>query len=175
MIKQYRKIVLFGDSQIEYGDWNALFERNDILNYGVAGDTVAGLIRRLDIVCNHNPSKVFIQIGTNDLSMGLSRQQILESYEQLVDNLTNQSSAIIYVNSILPVQDLPGEFYQNSEILALNRSLKQLCQSKGAIYIDFGDTFTDDLGNLDTTLTYDGLHLNDNGYFAWAQILQSLL
>lgn len=165
-------IIFLGDSQIEYGNWNELLQRNDILNRGIAGDVVSGLLGRVEEVCRHQPSKIFIQIGTNDLSMDLSPKEIIKDYTLLIDEIQQRCTAQIYVNAVLPVQDLPGEFYQNSIILALNRSLKQLCQSKSIEYINLNDTFTDELGNLKSTLTNDGLHLNDKGYLVWAKILK---
>ena len=70
MIQKNNIIVFLGDSQFEYCNWNELLVRSDMLNYGIAGDTTSGLVGRVEVVCQHNPSKIFIEIGTNDLSLG---------------------------------------------------------------------------------------------------------
>lgn len=175
MAKQDSVIVFIGDSQIEYGNWNELLNRGDILNRGIAGDVTSGVLARIEEVVRHNPTKVFIQVGTNDLSMGMAEKQIIEDYSRVIEEIQENSQAAIFVNSILPVQDLPGEFYQNSEILALNRALKQLCTTKGVTFIDLSEQLTDDLGNLNQALTNDGLHLNAKGYLIWADILTTRL
>lgn len=174
MIKQDSVIVFIGDSQVAYCNWNELLNRKDILNRGIAGDITAGVLARIEEVIRHNPTKVFIQIGTNDLSMGIAEKQILADYSRVIEKIQEKSQAMIFINSILPVQDLPGEFYQNSEILSLNRALKQLCTEKQVNFIDLADKFTDDLGNLNQVLTNDGLHLNAKGYLIWSDILKKL-
>lgn len=176
MAKKDSVIIFLGDSQIEYADWNELLERDDVLNRGIAGDVVPGLIGRVEEVCRHQPTKIFIEIGTNDLSMGAPVSEIMADYEQLITEIERRVSTEIYINSVLPVQDLPGENYQNSEILSLNRLLKEFCSKKSLNYIDLTPTFTDDnSGNLKAEYTHDGLHLNANGYLEWKRILTPFL
>jgi lysophospholipase L1-like esterase len=176
MIKSDSVIIFLGDSQFEYANWNELLERDDILNRGIAGDIISGLIGRVEEVCRHQPTKIFIEIGTNDLSMGLSVSEIMMDYEKLIVEIKRRTTAEIYINSVLPVQDLPGENYQNSEILNLNRKIKDFCKKQTLTYIDLTTTFTDDnSGDLKTEYTHDGLHLNTKGYLEWKQILTPFL
>jgi lysophospholipase L1-like esterase len=176
MTKSDSVIIFLGDSQFEYANWNELLERNDVLNRGIAGDVVSGLIGRVEEVCRHQPTKIFIEIGTNDLSMGLSVNEIMADYEKLIAEIKKRINTQIYINSVLPVQDLPGENYQNSEILNLNRKIKDFCEKQSLNYIDLIPTFTDDnTGNLKAEYTHDGLHLNAKGYLEWKQILKPFL
>ncbi len=175
MTPQDSVIIFFGDSQIEYCNWNELLGRTNIVNQGIAGDVVTDLLDRAAVVCQEQPTKIFIEIGTNDLSMNLPLSQIRADYEKLITILQQNCKAAIYVNSVLPLQDFPGEIYQNASILALNRSLKQLCTEKALIYIDLTDALSDDSGNLNPAFTMDGLHLNAEGYVVWANILTQYL
>jgi lysophospholipase L1-like esterase len=176
MIKKDSSIIFFGDSQFEYANWNELLERDDILNRGIAGDVISGLIGRVEEICRHQPKKIFIEIGTNDLSMGLSVAEIMADYEKLIEEIKSRISTEIYINSVLPVQDLPDENYQNTEILNLNRKIKDFCEKQSLKYIDLTETFTDDnSGNLKTEYTSDGLHLNAKGYLEWKRILMPFL
>lgn len=177
MGQQDSVIAFIGDSQIEYCNWNELLNRDDVLNRGIAGDVTSGVLARVKELTRHNPAKVFVQVGTNDLSMGISEEQIIKDYGAVINKIREGSKgkAEIYINSVLPVQDLPGEFYQNSEILSLNRALKKLCMIKDVVFIDLSDKFTDDSGNLNPELTNDGLHLNADGYLIWANILKLFL
>ncbi|MFT6148905.1 MAG: lysophospholipase L1-like esterase [Saprospiraceae bacterium] len=172
MIQKNNIIVFLGDSQFEYCNWNELLVRSDMLNYGIAGDTTSGLIGRVEVVCQHNPSKIFIEIGTNDLSMGFSIKTIMANYGQLIKTIKSRVTTEIYINSVLPVQDLPGENYQNIAILELNRNIKMFCKNESLNYIDLTDIFMDDnTGNLKVEYTTDGLHLSVNGYLEWKKVL----
>lgn len=176
MNKKENVVIFIGDSQIAYGDWSVLLNRTDVLNFGNAGDVTADVLSRLNELYPYFPSKIFIQVGTNDLSLGIPQPQIIQHYEELIDKLKEHHQAVeIYINSIFPVQDLPGEFYQNSEILSLNRGLKKLCADKWVHYINVSDEFVDDTGNLKSSLTTDGLHLNEAGYRIWTSIINTYL
>lgn len=168
-------IIFLGDSQIEYGNWNELFNRNDILNRGIAGDITAGVIGRIDEIIRHNPSKIFIEVGTNDLGMDIPINDIITDYEQIISMLQTETTAKIYINSVFPVQDLPYEGFQNVEINNLNKKLKQLCKLKSITFIDLSDIFEDDAGNLKSKLTNDGLHLTAAGYLLWIERLKQYL
>ena len=56
MTKSDSVIIFLGDSQFEYANWNELLERDDVLNRGIAGDVVSGLIGRVEEVCRHQPT-----------------------------------------------------------------------------------------------------------------------
>jgi lysophospholipase L1-like esterase len=168
-------IVFLGDSQIEYCNWNELLGNKNILNRGIAGDVTAGLIGRIDEICRHQPSKIFIEIGTNDLSMDIAPLQIIDDFGKLVALIKAQSEAKIFINSVLPVQDLPFEGFQNAEILALNRQLKAFCAAEKLTFIELDDIFADENGNLKAEFTHDGLHLTAEGYVAWAERLKQYL
>ncbi len=169
------KIIFLGDSQIEYGNWNQLLNRVNILNKGIAGDTTAGIINRMDEVYIHNPSKVFLEIGTNDLGMGISISKIMENFKVIISNLKMETNSEIFINSIFPVQDLPFEGFQNVEINNLNRNLKSFCELENIHFINLTDNFSNDFGNLKEELTNDGLHLNSEGYSIWVQQLKVFL
>jgi len=168
-------IIFLGDSQIEYANWNELLNRDDILNRGIAGDVTAGLIGRMNEITRHNPSKVFIEIGTNDLGMGISIPRIIKDYAQVISILKEKTTAEIYINSVLPVQDLPYEGFQNTAINQLNREIKALCELENITFIDLSDIFSDELGNLRSDLTNDGLHLTEKGYLLWLDVLKKYL
>ena len=61
------KIVFLGDSLIDFFPIQDFFPRVKIYNRGIAGDTTKDLLKRLDNVIELKPSKLFLQIGTNDL------------------------------------------------------------------------------------------------------------
>ncbi len=64
------EIVMLGDSLINHAEWRDLFPSKIIANYGISGDTTAGVLDRIDSIYKINPTKVFIMVGINDLMKG---------------------------------------------------------------------------------------------------------
>ena len=60
------QVVFVGDSLIAYMDTKKFLKTN-IINMGIPGDTSVGVIKRLDQIVRIQPSKVLINIGSNDL------------------------------------------------------------------------------------------------------------
>ncbi len=85
------EVVMLGDSLIESGLWNEMFQGVAIANRGVRGDMAEDLLHRLDTVTNVGPRKVFIMVGINDIYGGRSNQQIVEAYRALVRKISERS------------------------------------------------------------------------------------
>src|SRR5262249_1762037 len=68
--------VMLGDSNTEWVDWHELFPGVQFLNRGIAGDTSAGVLNRLDEVIGRHPKVVFLMIGINDLQARLPISEI---------------------------------------------------------------------------------------------------
>ena len=64
-------VVMLGDSITEGADWPALFPGVRIHNQGIGGDDTDGVLRRLALVTDRRPGKVFVMIGTNDIGKGV--------------------------------------------------------------------------------------------------------
>ncbi|HDW0335773.1 TPA: hypothetical protein RKY49_004741, partial [Escherichia coli] len=80
-------IIMLGDSITETGRWSDFFPSVSIANYGIAGDTSQGIKNRLEPIINAKPKKVFIMIGTNDLTNHESVQKILDNYRDIIEIL----------------------------------------------------------------------------------------
>ncbi|MCK5195985.1 MAG: GDSL family lipase, partial [Desulfobulbaceae bacterium] len=62
-----KKILLTGDSLIEFFDWQSRCPQFDIANEGIAGETVRGLLYGLPFLKARMevPAAVVLMIGTN--------------------------------------------------------------------------------------------------------------
>jgi len=60
----------------------------------------------------------------------------------------------------------------NSRIREINRRLGEIANTENALYLDLYPMFSDAEGNLQTELSTDGLHLNEQGYLVWRSALQ---
>ena len=82
-------IVMLGDSHSEYGkDWNRFFPNaRKIINRGIIGDDSRGISKRLNQILPYNPSKIFFECGTNDLSHGWTVDRIFQGVVNVIETI----------------------------------------------------------------------------------------
>lgn len=159
-------IIFCGDSITEGFSLSELFQRDDLINRGISGDTVQGLKKRLKVSCSEiKPRKVFILIGTNDLA---SKNALLSSLEKDYLELKKELDKASYpywMISLLPTNErlnlsvVKGRSCE--KIIRVNQFLSNTFKEH---FINIYDAFTDSKGQLNEIYTHDGLHLNINGY-----------
>ena len=165
-------IVFLGNSITDGAEWGELFANNRIINRGISGDVTAGVLNRLEEVIRHQPEKVFLLIGTNDLSKNISVDSILKNIYLTARIIQKESpSTQLYVQSILPINNTFDRFknhYKNhQEIDILNKALKENASTYHYQYLDIATPLTDKDKRLSKAFTNDGLHLNGNAYLTW--------
>jgi len=165
-------IVFFGNSITNGCEWHELLGDARVVNRGISGDIVQGLIDRAGSVVKGQPAKVFVMIGVNDISHDVSADSIARAVGRLVDTIAAASPRTrIYLQSMLPFNNSFGRY----KLLAGkeqvqrdgNRLLRGLAGRKGITWIDLTDIFADADGNLRADLTNDGLHLLGPAYLLW--------
>ena len=168
------EIIFLGNSITDQGEWFELFENPNIKNRGIGGDVTDGILERLDEVVESKPDKVFIMIGTNDLSFGKSVDYIIENYNKIIDGISGKSpDTKIYVESVLPTDDAIHYTRKNSEIMQINERLEELARIKNCIYIDLFSHFATPGNKLNPGYSLDGLHLNGKGYQQWKKLIEN--
>jgi lysophospholipase L1-like esterase len=173
------KIIFLGDSITEFGDWKNLFNDSTIINRGIAGDNTFGVLDRTDEIISRKPSKLFIQVGINDISQNIPDQVIYENIYAIVRKVkTETPSTMVYITSILPTNDdvkaeYPDAYNKNNHVILINKQLKQNAKKMGFIFIDFYKKVRDKDGKLSGKYAEkDGLHLNFDGYKLWVKLLK---
>ncbi|MCP9611849.1 GDSL-type esterase/lipase family protein [Coprobacter tertius] len=170
-------IVFIGNSIINGCEWSELFDNKRIKNRGISGDVCLGVYDRLMPVLKGKPSKIFILIGTNDLSKGVSSDTIVYRIGMIVGKIKEESpSTVIYLQSILPVNDCYGMFKDHTahwkDVKLINDRLKQLTEKEGIRYIDLYSFFVEENSEkMNPAYTNDGLHLLGKGYLLWRDII----
>jgi lysophospholipase L1-like esterase len=166
-------VVMLGDSITEGGNWSELFPEYPILNRGIGGDVSEGVLKRLDEVLAHRPSKIFLCIGTNDVARGVRQEAILKNIRAILETVQAQSPATkIYVQSVFPVGRKAITGHQNEKVIPLNAEIKKICLEKKITYIDLYPRFIDKTGYLDPAYSNDRLHLMGNGYLLWKHLIE---
>ncbi|NDJ17196.1 GDSL-type esterase/lipase family protein [Myxacorys almedinensis] len=179
--KPDRLMVLAGDSLSLWFPAQLLPNEYLWLNQGISGESSTGLLKRLKLFAKTNPQAIFVMIGINDLTKGVSDQVLLDRYSQMLKDLrqTHPNSKIV-MQSILPRADEPlvtADSRQqllkisNDRIRKINQKLAALSHDAGADYLDLQPMFADEQGFLRPALTTDGLHLSQQGYLVWRAAL----
>ena len=160
-------VVMVGDSLTEYALWNEIFPDIKIANRGVAGDTTSDIEGRLEPIYALNSKKAFLMMGTNDVLLGRSLQEVYASYLRIVDQL-QQHHITPYIQSTLECHIAKcGKGLE--KIRTLNQKLQNFAKVNGIAYIDVNRNLVSAQEGLLLKYTPDGIHLNGNGYFVWAQ------
>jgi lysophospholipase L1-like esterase len=167
-------LLFIGDSLIEFFDWGGRFTAHDVDNFGIAGETVEGLHRRLDTVIAEvsSPDYVFIMTGINNLSM--DDRGFVKTYAAIIARLkTRYPAARIFLHSLLPVR---YPFIPNDEIRAMNKELRGLAVREAVGYVDIHPLFLDERGEPKTSFfEEDGVHLSNEGYRIWSATIEEIV
>jgi lysophospholipase L1-like esterase len=164
----YASTVMIGDSLTDGAEWKEMFPGSAVVNRGVDGDTSAGVLRRLDGITAARAKKAFVMIGINDFKEGRTVDAVFEDYRTIVSAL-GKSGMRVFVQSTLMCNAAKAEWIGcaaiQGKIRELNRRLSGLASAK-VTYIDINAGLTGPEG-LRPDLTYDGVHLNGEGYRIW--------
>lgn len=167
-------IVFIGDSLTQWCDWERRFPHHQVLNLGISGETVEGLLARRDRIRRavENPDYLFLMTGINNIAN--EQYDILPSYREFVRNLTTwYKKSTVVVQSILPVE---FTWIDNTLIKETNRQLEQLTREFSADYLDVYSHFVDPKGTpIEGYLSDDGIHLAGKGYDVWAKEVERYL
>ena len=152
-------------------------------NRGIGGDTTEGVLRRLEVsVFDIEPSVVVLMIGTNDINGGIAEDEILDRYEQIIDEIfLALPDVVLYCMSIIPQNDQIEEYSSidldvtTERILSINPKIRLLAEEKGAFYIDLFTHLADADNHLIREYSDDGLHLNFTGLAIWTELIKPRL
>jgi len=166
------EIIFLGNSLTDGCEWAELFSNPNIKNRGIGGDDTDGILERLEEVILSKPAKIFIMIGTNDLAFGKTVDYIIGNYNKILDRIEVASPETkIYIQSELPTDDAVHFTRKNADLQEINMHLKKIAADRGHEYIDLFSLFFKE-NKLNTIYSYDGLHVNGDGYLLWKKTIE---
>ena len=178
---KHGETVFAGSSLMEMFPINKLLDEHGddtvIYNRGIGGFVSRELLQVVDVcITDLKPSRVFINIGTNDLSDSrIPISELMDNYDKIVTAIENAlPEAEIYFMAYYPVNyEAAAEEMKeclgtrnNEKIAAANAEVKKLAERHGQRYIDINRNLKDDRGRLKAEYTIEGLHINEDGYRA---------
>jgi lysophospholipase L1-like esterase len=172
------RIIFLGNSLTEGFNLDILGD-STLINRGISGDFTEGVVKRIDEVISLKPSKLFIEIGINDLIEKISVREICRNYEQIIERVQKACPFTkIYIQSLLPVH-LQGSFVTSNEdvnevVREQNVALKALADKMNVPFIDLYSHFVVN-NEMNPRLNYDGVHLVNEGYAIWKDVISSYL
>jgi lysophospholipase L1-like esterase len=168
-VKTTSSVVMVGDSLTGGAEWRELFPEVGIANRGIDGDTTGGVLDRLSGIVSVHAGKIFIMIGINDFAdTEKSVEAVFGNYTKIVAAL-KPGGAQVFVQSTLLCNERKAAWKScaaaNAKIKLLNEKLAAPGHGEFT-FIDINRKLADE-GGLKSELTYDGVHLNGNGYLLW--------
>ena len=165
-------VVFFGDSLTYYGDFSSCFPNKVVCNLGLRGDTIQGMIERVGQVRMLEPQKVYLMAGLNDVA-SCDLWEFGRRFEDLVCLLMSQTDgAEVVVQSLLPVNEKDFSIScNNNQIKACNEVIAVIAKSHSLRFLDLFTCYEQE-GALPKVATNDGLHLKQDVYFKWYDIIR---
>lgn len=194
---QKGQILFVGSSLMEFFPINELQQNLDkkyiIYNRGIAGYVTLDLLNSMnECIFDLEPSKIFINIGTNDISSlhdTFSLEKLLNNYNNILSQISNKlPKCEVYVMAYYPVNakynfDGIDEIMKkimfttrtNETIKLANEQIKLLAEKYNYNFINVNEGLTDSDGNLKHEYAIDGVHMYANGYLVVLENLKKFL
>ena len=121
--------------------------------------------------------KVFLMFGTNETGL-YDKSDFIEDYEKIIDIMQEKMPEVkIYIQSIIPITEAKSKKntydLNNEQINEYNKQLQELAKEKNVPYLDVASVFKNKNGTLPESWSPDGVHLNPNYYYLWADYLEN--
>ncbi|GBG97464.1 SGNH/GDSL hydrolase family protein [Lactococcus termiticola] len=149
---------------------------NYIYNRAVRATTTSFLLAHMDTqIFNLAPTKIFINIGTNDIGFGVPETEFLANYDKIMSDIAVKlPTCQVYVMRYYPINTVDFgndddekslfKTRSNSKFQSASDKIKNLAKKHNFNFINVNAGLSDEKGNLKKELTFDGAHMNPDGY-----------
>jgi len=113
-------------------------------------------------------------IGVNDVFGWIPNETIFQNYKTIIENL-KKKNIIPIIQSVLYAGEIqPSAENRNIEIVKLNKLLSDYAKKNNVGFLDLNIKMSK-LNFLKGDLTYDGIHLNGEGFKYWGREVDKVL
>jgi lysophospholipase L1-like esterase len=169
-------IVFVGSSSIRLWKTKEAFPDLPVINRGFGGSTMADAAHFADrIVIAYKPATVIAFAGGNDIHAGRSPQEVADAFKELVKKVHAElPKAKIYFISLFPNVARASEDEKCKRVNELIREFTKTDERLG--YVDTRSRMENPEGKArPELLRQDGLHMNDDGYKIWNEMVGGIL
>lgn len=169
-------IVFVGSSSVRLWKTAEAFPDLGVINRGFGGSQMSDSIRYASrIILPYRPRIVVVFAGGNDINAGKSPEQVAEDFKTLVGKIHGElpKTRIFFISLFPNVQrkSQDGKCQKANELI---RSFAGTDPRLG--YIDTASRMrAEDGGPRPELLRSDGLHMNDEGYKIWNELVGAVL
>lgn len=162
-----------------------------IYNRGVGGLNTDEFLEHIDtLLLDLEPSKLFINIGTNDMTRARYGDQwmphLMENLCKIMEITRDRlPDAQIYMMAFYPANlHLPWlteeaiqwmQMRTPENIALCNKGVKKIAEKYGCHYLDCNADLVDERGEQKAEYAIDGVHMHANGYLCVFEALKSYL
>ena len=178
------RVVFLGDSITDGWALNQYFPGKLYINRGISGQITSQMLGRMKAdVLDLKPRVVVVLGGTNDLARGV-KVSAIQNNLAMIAALAAAHGVKPLMASILPISDYHKSKDPNHErspgrppekIRQLNDWMRRLCAERGFVYLNYHSALADSIGQLEATLSSDGLHPNSEGYKAMTPMAEAAI
>lgn len=149
-----------------------------IYNRGIGGYTIPEMLEAMDEqIFDLEPSKIFINIGTNDISkLDETKEKLISDYRQVLEQIKSRlPEAKVYMMAYYPVnvKVAAEQSWEGADKVVklrmdrhdeANKAVKELATEFGYKYIDVNEGLTDESGQTKEEYSIDGIHMWSDAY-----------
>ena len=180
--KGEKRVVFMGNSITE-GWINThpdFFKANPYVNRGISGQTTPQMLVRFhqDVV-DLQPEAVVILAGTNDIAgnTGPSTLKMIMDNLKAMAEIAEANDIEVILCSVLPVKryNWRPEVEATQQVVDLNKMIKEYCQQKKIIYLDYFSAMATPENFMIPEYTTDEVHVTPKGYDLMEQMVQEAI
>lgn len=170
-------ILFVGSSSIVKWDVKKAFPDLPVLNRGFGGSQISDVIHFFDrVVKPYAPKTIVFYSGDNDLDIGgKSGEQVIADYRAFFVKVRESFPDAKLI--VFPVKPSIKRWHLIEVQKTVNAAVAEMLKAdKNAVYVDYCAKMLGPDGKPNPALLEkDGLHMNEQGYAIWSDLLRPLL
>lgn len=169
-------ILFVGSSSIRFWKTHKAFPEYSIINRGFGGSHITDVEYFYEqVIGKYRPDAIIFYAGDNDISAGKSSDRVIEDYQKLLNRVLQDIPDIEWI--YIPIKPSSSRWDHWQRMQEVNNWVKNHHRENSRLhYVDLANPLLNDAGKPDDTLFLDDLlHLNEEGYAVWNQIMEKKL
>lgn len=170
-------IIFVGSSSIR--KWSSLatdFPHHQVVNRGFGGSQLSDAVHFVDrLVLKHEPRFIVVYAGGNDINFNKTPDEVFSSFKAFVGRVREKqpSTPIAYIS----IAGNPKRWAQVEKVIQANALIEAYTKANpGLLFVDvFHPMLGSDCLPKPGIFSSDNLHMNEDGYKLWAEIVAPYL